>query len=218
MEKVKLTETEIKQGVYQIKPYTLRFTNDEKKSFRMALKKYNPKSVEGFINHLELICRIRKKILKSEQISDLRDKKKDMLKSFKRTLDFLKHLKRRKSFLPFPERMREADQERLLDVYIFGLKAPDIAHQAAGPLEQLIKMIEDSPTTKKRARGHPPADYTGFVTKISDIFSLNFQESPTTYTSGPFAEVVRITLESMDVPGNIDPSRAIKYALKRTSY
>jgi len=81
-----------------------------------------------------------------------------------------------------------------------------------GPLEKLIKILEEYHQTENKKIGRKKTD--NVVEKIRDIF-VEFIGKPTAYEDGPFFKIVQFVLSILDLPFN-DPSRAIKAALKKT--
>jgi len=189
--------------------YKFSFTEDEEESLRDVLKNYDSDVVEQFISVLGELCRKKISIIKNPNISESYKEIGRMLRSFKRALPYLKDLTEFQKLHHFPKRVDDTSGAHYDSV----LKVADNAGHAYFPLLSLVEIFEKAVKTDKRPRGRPEVDTDNFIYSVAKLFTFCF-EKPTTYEEGPFADVVRITLESMELPAEA-PSRSITKAIKR---
>lgn len=224
MEKVAWSEKEGDiGGAYPVTPFVLRFTEPEKDHLREVLKKYDQTSVEEYIPCLEVQCRGFANVLANPKKHDHRKNKEDMLKNLKVTLRRLKSLSLGKSYIHLPYDILEImDQDNLLEMGTFTREVQQAAQQAVGPIERLIKILEENLDSEKKEKpGRPTCDTTaGFVQIIAESFASYFEvNNITAHKSGPFASIVSVVFEALNsaIGTNLpveDPSRPIAKALK----
>jgi len=205
-----------------------KFTEEEKNQIREAFKKMNPQKVEQFIIYLEFYCNCMKEILENVQGKDLRDKKKEILKSCNETLRYLNKIVYGQLILapvrkvPTDEINERQDTPWVTFKFIrdeetikFNSECRKRALNAVALLRAFIEIIEEN--LKKETptkRGQKSADYIrpDFIRNIAMGFYKYIGKFPTTYKSGPFMEAVKIGYNAIGFP-SADPSRIAKAVL-----
>jgi hypothetical protein len=202
--------------------YEYQFTHEEKESLEIILIKFKPSSVKLFISHLQFYCQDMLNIISNPARTDHKEKLEYLLKVFKAALPSIKRLERGNYLLSYTRSISDLHHERdkisqdshyqskSNAVNLDGLK---LSWEVSAPLNDLITKIDNQLKEAKRTRGRPESYSKGFVKAISEIYIKYFQEKPTTYDEGTFAEVVRHALEAVGLPSN-DPSGLIKQILK----
>ncbi|MBW2075848.1 MAG: hypothetical protein JRI58_14090 [Deltaproteobacteria bacterium] len=191
-----------------------RFSNEDIDRLRDALKPYEKAHVDTFIARLELLCAIKPKLNTLKEMRDHREKLKTINNHFKATLKDLKKIcSKNFSLLPQAKIADTKDFSSLNTI----VKSVDLIVEVYGPLKQLADIIRNTERQLeviKPGRGHPRADTQGLVREIKEMFEKHLGEA-SSYEYGPFSDVVRITLEILDLPSK-DPSRPIRRAVKST--
>jgi len=82
-----------------------------------------------------------------------------------------------------------------------------------GLLIEKLKRLDEL-NEQHRKKGRPTADSKGIVAEIARIWETCFGKKPTQYMEGPFAEVVQIVLQGLNLQYEY-PQRKIREALKK---
>ena len=153
MEKIERPSDVIRDAIFPIQPYELHFISDEKDLLRLELGNFKQEPVEGFINNLEVLCRIMDNLANVPKKSDFLNDIKPMLNSFNKTVDYLKKLEQGKRWLPFPEspEWNHFHSDKGFHSSMMVLWASDKAKQASEILNQIISLIGD---LKKEVEQH----------------------------------------------------------------
>lgn len=183
---------------------------------RPRRKVASPESIDHFIAHLDLLCESKKSLLDQPKKIDVTEKREDVLKACRRTLELLRKIERGKLVLWHDATMdhvgvESAGEDRGGDFLCEILQA---AWDAVGPLQKFTATLEvyhDQGATK--AVGRRPADSDHFIRRLAEIYKEHIGRKPSTYRDGPFFCVVQAVLNILGQPSEY-PERAIKNALK----
>lgn len=202
--------------------YEYQFTDEEKESLTFYLKRFKPHSIKKFISHLQFYCQDMLIIISGPERTAHKENLEHLLNVFKAALPYVKRLESGNFLLSYIRSITDLHQERdIISKDSHYMSKRDAANHDGlqlswkvwGPLNDLIKTIDNQLKEEKRTRGRPESYSKGFIKAISEIYIKYFQEKPSTYDDGTFAKIVSIALESVGLPAK-DPSRLIKQILK----
>jgi hypothetical protein len=208
------------------------FTTDEKDYLRGELKKYQHKTVEKFLLHLEILCQDILALMKCtpERTVHIKNLKK-MKKSFESTLKYLRQFEKGRIEFDYNRSLAEKIENTRILEFDYGAgefvrdgdekndeEAESLVNSifdASDNLCRVVKYIEEKLNDRKGKRGRAEPYTIGFVKAIAEIYE-RYLEKPTNYQDSPFYSVVEFALESVGLPHKA-PRRAIEKALKGDS-
>ena len=199
-----------------------KFTDEEKDSFRLSLKKTgtNQEKTEQFISHLESICDEIKSCLNSPKRDKVRSDREEALKAFKKAMSVVEDILSMEKCLtdftgmldigdlsPYDKKNPQPYRDEVSS-FMTHLRFADAMRK---PLQNMIALLEKD-LSRKRPVGRGGADERNFIRNIAEIYRRHIGK-PTSYPYGPFYAVVSVAFEAVGLPSK-DPIRGIRIALK----
>lgn len=179
---------------------------------KQKIKNIMETCIDPFMITAESACNWMMWMKNAPSRQDHREKLADMLKSFKRTIHYLRQIYNMKVYIPL---QREITDPLLptLNPACFAAKGAVIkARKTEQHLESIVKIIEKY-QRPKAAKGSPGNYTTDFAISIASAYYFYFRVKPTGYFNGPF---VKLFQKLLDISGfdYRDNSRAIRAAVK----
>lgn len=202
-----------------------RFSDEQWKRLRQILKKYEKTNGLGFGNNInrfiievEACCKVFPYLATGQALADHRDRLYIIEKSLKSVAKELKFMCSKGFNVILQTHIRDTEGRNMAKFLEKSSECSNAVYSAYIPLMRVLRIIQGFRKTldaEKPRRGRPHTDPQGIVTEMARIFAEHIGK-PTTYEGGPFAEVVRPVLESVNLPAQ-DPGRSIKKAIREIS-
>lgn len=200
------------------------FSNEQWDRLKKELAKYEKADGQGFASNVNMFiievencCKLMPWLKSHQDLADHRAKLEKIEGDLKATVRDLKTMYH-KNFNLIPQTHMDHTIEPGIKEWQKNTECSNIAYIAYGPLAKLLDIVQNAKkvlNAEKPSQGRPEADSQGLVTEMAKIFAKHI-DKPTTYKDGAFVEVVRIILETLNLPTK-DPSRAIRKAIKEIS-
>ena len=169
--------------------------------------------VDLFLNKLEEACNWMMWMKHAPSRQDHRDKLADMLKSFKKTVRYLKQIYEMDVYIPLKREItRPLFPSTNPVANILAKESVVAARKAEQHLEAIIKIIEKY-QRPKIAKGSPGTYTTELAISAAHAYYIFFRVKPTTYFDGPFVKIFRRLIDILGLDYK-DNSRAISAAIK----
>ncbi len=208
----------------------LEFTEDEKKLLidLIPARKYpkgavlkfeeikgQPKKVvEVFLRQAERACNWMVWMKEAPNRQEHRDKIKEMLKSFKQTIRFLRQIYNCQVYIPITGfRDLDVDGFNMFDLLpqILAKASVKRSREAEVNLESIVEILEKYLEPKKR-RGSPGSYTVDFAKSIAHAYRECFEIMPTGYFNGPFFKIIEQLIKIIGLDYK-DPKRAVTLAV-----
>ena len=200
------------------------FDLDERKALTDILKdKFDSKQIDTFLIMLEFICSQMK--IWNEDLLSIKDVKLyvvPILKSFKKTTDYLSLLEKEQlakgipfgfpHFLGSDPHPKDRRHSRNFDSSVKTISNSAKASRIS--LEEIKSLIERQLEEWKSTPNRPVADSHSFVYDMARRYLQIFHEIPTAYPDGIFFKIVQKTREIVGMKFE-DPRKSIEAALKK---
>ena len=226
---IKHSET-IKDTDIFIENTWLEFTEDEKKLLIDLIParkhpegavlefediKGQPKEVvKLFLKKAEMACNWMVWMKEAPNRQEHRDKLKEMLKSFKQTIRFLRQIFNGKVYIPITNlRELNPDISNMFNFvsHISAKASVQESRPASQHLETLVKILEVYLEPKKR-HGSPGSYTVDFAKSIAHAYREYFEIMPTGYFNGPFFKIIEQLIKIIGLDYK-DPKRAVTLAV-----
>jgi hypothetical protein len=173
-------------------------------------KKFDSESIRKFIGELRFCCEGAACLLDQSDFKTYKNDRKSMLNLLEKSNNLLDAIRKGQG-VRYLSRFSKLLDDKSGELE---LECQELAVTVGNLLSMLIRKIKDlDDSNEKRLRGRPNADSKGIVAEIAKIWETCFGKRPTKYRYGPFADVVKMVLEGLNLPCK-DPQRIIEAGLK----
>ncbi len=174
-------------------------------------RKFDPERIKKFIHELRDRCEGAACLLDQPDFKTYKNDRKSMLAFLEKSSELLDTIRKGRGVYNLSTFSKLLDEKRSALEY----ECQELAVTTGNLLSILIRKIKQlDDSNEQRLKGRPSADSKGIITEIAKIWETCLGQRPTKYRYGPFADVIKIVLEGLNLPWK-DPQRKIDEAFKK---
>ncbi len=191
---------------------TYPFTREQANEIYDVLKRnFDSEQIDRFIDEIRDCCEGATCLIHQMDNKTFQNNRISMMRILEKSRDLLDEIRKDRGICQFSTYSRLLDN----DIGKLGYECQELAVTTGNLLSVLIQKLKevDGKVQEHRKKGHPTADSMGIVREIADRWARCFGKKPTKYMGGPFADVVKIILEGLNMSFQY-PEKKIRDTLK----